>query len=187
MFKEKIKEVRVINGQIKRSFLRIKIIPLLQGWVTRKFKDPKHLELHSHNFKLMMQHWKRFFFYKQNLTKMVCRLAIPANIKTKATLTRSSYWLWRQFLCLNYPFRIRQENFIYTYGETFNLSMNVFLELILLISKRGFTSHFIELLCFCLISIPSQMVHEKKLRLKDNQWSSTLDDKRSINSHEAKW
>ena len=114
----------------------------------------------------IMQHWKRVFYYKKNLTRTVSRLAIHANSKIKATLTRSSYWMWRQFLCLNYPFSIRQENFIYTYGETFNLSMNVFLELILLISKRGFTSHFIELLYFCLISIPSQTVNEKKIEIK---------------------
>ncbi|KAM3699442.1 hypothetical protein ACJW30_05G026600 [Castanea mollissima] len=109
-----------------------------------------------------MQHWKRVFYYKQNLTRIVRKLAIPANSKTKATLTRSSYWLWRQFLCLIYPFSIRQKNFIYTHGETFNLSMNVFLDLLLLISKRGFTNHFIEPLCFCLISIPSQTINEKK-------------------------
>ena len=113
-------------------------------------------------FKLIMQHWKRVLYYKQNLTKTVSRLAIPANSKIQATLTRSSYWLWRQFLCFTYPFSIRQENFIYTHGETFNLSMNNFSDLLLLISKRGFTSHFIELLCFCLINIPSQTVNEKK-------------------------
>ncbi|KAM4099877.1 hypothetical protein ACJW30_05G025000 [Castanea mollissima] len=44
--------------------------------------------------------------------------------------------------------------------------MNVFLELLLLISKRCFTSHFIELLCFCLISIPSQTIHEKKIEIE---------------------
>ena len=135
-----------------------------------------------------MQHWKRVFYYKKNLTRTVSRLAIHANSKIKATLTRSNSWIWRQFLCLTYPFSIRQKNFIYTRGETFNLSMNVFSDLLLLISKRGFTTHFIELLWFCLINIPSQMVKEKKkLRLKDNQWSSTLNDKGSINSHEAKW
>ena len=117
-----------------------------------------------------MQHWKRVLYYKQNLTRTVSRLAIPANSKIQATLTMSSYWLWRQFLYLTYPFSIRQKNFIYTPGKTFNLSMNVFLDLLLLISKRGFTSHFIELLCFCLISIPSQTVNEqKKLRLKDTE------------------
>ena len=110
----------------------------------------------------IMQHWKRVFYYKKNLTRTVSRLAIPANSKIKATLTWSSYWLWRQFLCLTYPFSIRQKNFIYTCGETFNLSMNVFSNLLLLISKRGFTSHFIELLCFCLISIPSQTVKQNK-------------------------
>ena len=100
MFKETIKEVRVINGQIKRSFLRINIIPLLQGWATRKFKDPKHLNLYSHNFKLVMQHWKRVFYYKQNLTRTVRRLAIPANSKTKATLTRSRSFIHMEKLLI---------------------------------------------------------------------------------------
>ena len=94
----------------------------------------------------IMQHWKRVFYYKKNLTRTVSRLAIHANSKIKATLTRSSSWIWRQFLCLTYPFSIRQKNFIYTRGETFNLSMDVFSDLLLLISKRSFTTHFIELL-----------------------------------------
>ena len=110
----------------------------------------------------IMQHWKRVFYYKKNLTRTISRLAILANSKIRATLTRSSYWMWRQFLCLTYPFSTRQKNFIHTRGETFNLRMNVFSDLLLLISKRGFTSHFIELLYFCLISIPSQKVNEKK-------------------------
>ena len=44
-------------------------------------------------------------------------------------------------MCITYPFSIKNKNFIHSQGETFNLRMDIFLELALLISNRGLTSH----------------------------------------------
>ena len=59
-----------------------------------------------------------------------------------------------------------------------SLDTNIFLDLLLLISKKAFTSHINDLLCICLISIPFQMLVVGCINLSWEEFrdQSTIDE-----------
>lgn len=102
------------------------------------------------------------------LTRMIAQRTTLTNSKTKTTTTRSTIIPLNWFMRLVCTLYIRKENIIHTWAEGFYLRMDVFLDLLLLISKWCITSNVNDLLSICFISILSQKLVAENWRFWKN-------------------